>query len=371
MATWNDIESRTKKIVLTPLSFLYGAIVYVRNKLFDWNILKSVQFNIPVVSIGNIVAGGSGKTPHTEYIIAALCNTYNIGVISRGYKRKTTGFVAASPHSTPIDIGDEPYQIYKKFENRIKVAVCESRVEGIRKLREIAPSINLILLDDAFQHRYVKPSLSIVLTEFERPFFSDRLLPLGRLRESAQSVRERADFIIVTKCTEQIKPVDFRLYKKQLDLFPFQKLFFSKFEYGSPVPVFPEEAFRILHLANLMSRDTILTIAGIANPLPLVKYLKSFHATVKIMQFPDHHSFTRTDMLDIAHTFNKLKGDFKIIITTEKDAVRISNNPYFPHELKSCIFYQPIHVSFIDGNENFDIELRNALKENERAIQNF
>lgn len=362
MSSTADIAKISKTIVLTPLSYLYGAVTYVRNKLFDWNILKSEKFSIPVVSVGNIAVGGTGKTPHTEYIISLLRNSHTIGILSRGYKRKTSGFVMASAHSTPNDIGDEPYQIYQKFGKTVSVAVCEKRVEGIRQMLKIHPEINLILLDDAFQHRYVKPSLSIVLTEYNRPFFSDRLLPLGRLRESPQSVRERADFVIVTKCSDQVKPVDFRLMKKQLDLFPYQHLFFSRFRYDSLVPVFRESSRYIPMLEILTSKDVILTVTGIANPLPLIKYLKGYCAKVKIMQFPDHHDFTRTDFDDIQAAYDSLKGRYKIIMTTEKDAVRIITNPYFPDALKQHIFYQPINVEFIESKDDFDIELKSALK---------
>ena len=224
------------------------------------------------------------------------------------------------------------------------------------------PEINLILLDDAFQHRYVKPALSIVLTEYNRPFYNDRLLPLGRLRESVQSVRNRADFVIVTKCPDSITPLDLLLFKKNLDLFPYQKLFFSKFIYGSLAPVFPDASRYIPVLDVLTGKDTILTITGIANPLPLIKFLKSFDAVVKIMQYPDHHVFSRDDICDIEKTFSALHGRYKFIMTTEKDAVRIANNPYFPTELKQHIFYQPVNVEFIQsGKEDFDIELRSAV----------
>lgn len=349
-------------ILLTPLACLYGAVTFIRNKMFDYNILKSEQFDIPVVSIGNVAVGGTGKTPHTEYIISLLKDSHNIAVLSRGYKRKTKGFVLASANSTPHDIGDEAYQIYQKFGNSIRVAVCESRVAGVKKLRTIDPSINLVLLDDAFQHRFIKPSLSIVLTEYGRPLFEDKLLPLGMLRESIQSVRSRADIVIVTKCPDTIKPVDFRLYKKHLDLFPYQKLFFSRFRYDSPIPVFPEESKYIPMLEILSQKDTILAITGIANPKPLVKYLKSFAANVKVMHFPDHHNFSRNDVKDIHNVYKQLKGRYKLIITTEKDAVRVANNPYFPYELKQHVFYQPINVEFLQYEvESFDETLEQKL----------
>lgn len=360
----NETFDRILKIaLLAPLSYIYGAVTYVRNRLFDWHILKSVSFNIPVISIGNIAVGGTGKTPHTEYIISLLSKNYKIAMLSRGYKRKTSGFVMAFNNCSPLDIGDEPYQIYQKFGDQIKVAVCESRVKGIEELLKIDPEINLVVLDDAFQHRYVKPAISIVLTEYGHPFFEDRMLPLGRLRENKFAVSKRADIVIVTKCPTDIKPVNFRLYKKHIDLFPYQKLYFSRYHYGSLEPVFPEESTYIPMFDILSEKDTLLALTGIANPIPLVKYLKRFKAVVKVMHFPDHHNFSRTDIKDIQNAYNSLKGRYKIIITTEKDAVRIANNPYFPFELKQHIFYQPINVEFITyESENFDKELLEMIK---------
>lgn len=212
-------------LILLPLSKLYGLGIAVRNLMFKWHILKQKEFQVPVIVVGNISAGGTGKTPHTEYIITLLQYKYHIGMLSRGYKRSTKGFVLATRRSTPLDIGDEPYQIYQKFGRDITVAVCEDRCHGIEEMLRLDPRINLIVLDDAFQHRYVKPTLSIVLTEFNNPVFYDKLLPLGRLREP-QSAIYRADMVIVTKCPDQLNPLEYRIFKNNLKLFPFQKFFF-------------------------------------------------------------------------------------------------------------------------------------------------
>lgn len=357
-----------KNIIYTPLSLIYGAVTYIRNKMFDFNILRSESFDIPVISVGNIAVGGTGKTPHTEYIISLLCEKYNMAMLSRGYKRKTSGFIMAFANCTPQDIGDEAYQIYQKYGNKIKVAVCENRVNGIKKIREIYPEINLIILDDAFQHRYVKPSLSIVLTEFNHPFYDDKLLPLGRLRESKHAIKERADIVIITKCPDDIKPVDFRLFKKHLTLYPYQKLYFSKYRYDRLCPIYTDASTYIPMLDIFTKKDIILAVTGIANPIPLIKYLKRYDTVVKVMHFPDHHNFSRADINDIEDVYLKLKGRYKIIITTEKDAVRLANNPYFPHRLKQHIFYQPINVEFLPySNEQFDDYL---VKEIERKNNN-
>lgn len=352
-----------KALVLYPLSRFFAGIVALRNKMFDAGMLKSVSFDIPVITVGNIAVGGTGKTPHTEYLIDALRSRYNIGVLSRGYKRRTKGFVLATPRSRPEDIGDEPYQIYQKFGSDITVAVCESRVKGIRQMREINPGIDLILLDDAFQHRYVKPSVAVVLTEYSNPAFVDKMMPLGRLREP-MSALNRADVVIVTKCPQDMKSLDFRLFKENLNLFPYQKIFFSGYAYGHMVSVFPESVTYIPYLDWLSERDSILLITGVANPRPFAKFLKRFGAKVRVLRFADHHSFTQSDMALIQKRFEDMEGQRKFIITTEKDAVRLSNNPYFPHTLKSSIFYIPIKVEFMPQNtENFDQAIEGLIKQ--------
>ena len=329
--------------------------------MFKWHILKQREFPVPVVVVGNISAGGTGKTPHTEYVIDLLRYKYHIGMLSRGYKRKTKGFVLATSRSTPLDIGDEPYQIYQKFGRDISVAVCEDRCTGIEELLRLDPRINLIVLDDAFQHRYVKPTVSIVLTEFNNPVFFDKLLPLGRLREPAKAIY-RADMVVVTKCPPQLKAIEYRIFKNNLKLFPYQKLFFSRFNYTSLRPLFPDIRKDAPHMSWLGPDDTVLVLSGIANPKPLVRYLKGFKASIKVKVFPDHHNFNRKDLDAITKRFNELEGKQKIIVTTEKDAVRLINNPYFPHQLKPYIFYQPVDETFDPMNvDSFDLELQKML----------
>lgn len=348
-------------LLLLPMSKIYGMITGTRNVLFNWGVLKQRTFDVPVVVVGNIAVGGSGKTPHTEYIIDALQDYYRIGVLSRGYKRKTRGFILAGRRSTPLDIGDEPYQIYQKFGNRVHVAVCEDRCKGIDELLKIDPNINLLILDDAFQHRYVKPSVSIVLTEFNRPVFYDRMLPLGRLREKARAIY-RADMVVVTKCPDTVKPVEYRIFKNQLNLYPYQKLYFSRFSYSKLQPVFPDDAGAVPRLENLGDEDRLLAVSGIANPRPFVRHIKEYRARVKVNVFPDHHNFTRKDIDQIQRRFDSIKARNKYIITTEKDAVRLANNPYYPHQLRAVTFYLPIKVEFDNGTgPGFVQELRKLI----------
>lgn len=342
-------------LLLYPLSRLYGLGVAVRNRLFEHGVLKQQEFRVPVVVVGNIAMGGTGKTPHVEYIVEALMGRYNIGVLSRGYKRATKGFVLATPQSRPEDIGDESYQIYRKFGPEITVAVCEKRVEGIDRMLEINPKIDLLLLDDAFQHRYVKPSVSIVLTEHNRPVFKDNLLPYGRLREPRGALN-RADIVVVTKCPPDMKPMQYRIFEENINLFPFQKLYFSRYNYGHLVPVFPDVAESIPSFDTLPQGTPLLVVTGVANPKPFARYLRRRKAKVKLKRFADHHNFTSADMEEIEKDFNALQGLDKFIVTTEKDAVRLFNNPYFPHALKPKVFYIPIKVDFIDRSNDIPFE---------------
>lgn len=349
--------------LLTPFSWGYGAGVWLRNAAFNVGLLPQEEYDVPVVSVGNITVGGTGKTPHVEYIIEALYRRYHIAVLSRGYKRKTKGFILASNNMTPRDIGDEPYQIFRKFSGLITLAVCESRRKGISELLRIDPDINLILLDDGFQHRYVKPKVNIVLVDYNLPPYEDKLMPLGTLREPARNVL-RGDIVVVTKCPSDITAMDIRMVKKNLALFPYQGLFFSNIRYADPVPVFPVQSPQITSLQWLREDDAVLCLTGIATPKPLVRYLRQFAARVKVMHFDDHHFFTRRDFSDIFKVYNSLEGKRKFIITTEKDAVRIMNNPYYPPTRRHCIFYIPMRVGFLEmEGSNFIDELVKKIDE--------
>ncbi len=349
--------------VLTPLSWLYGFATWVRNWLFDNRIiLQEEEYDIPIVGVGNITVGGTGKTPHVEYIVSNLAAECNLAVLSRGYKRKTKGFVLANPKSTPDLIGDEPFQIYQKFGRKVQVAVCENRRKGIAELMRLFPDLQLIVLDDSFQHRWVKPKVSVLLTDYNRPFYKDHLLPLGRLRESKVGVN-RADMVVVTKCPDDLMPINFRITKNDLDLMNFQKLFFSRYEYGALSPVFADEAPYHASLGGLTANDGVLLLTGIAHPRYFVRHFRNYPFKVKVDHFPDHHDFSRSDIDSIAARFRDLPGERKIIVTTEKDAVRLMHNPYFPKALKPFTFYLPVTVKMINGldEKDFIAELKDSL----------
>lgn len=348
------MNKETKKMIvdaiLTPFSYVYGAVVEVRNCLFDIGLLRKTRFDVPVICVGNITVGGTGKTPHVEYLIEHLCTRYKIGVLSRGYKRATKGFVLANEILSPKDLGDEPYQMYRKFGSIITLAVCENRVKGIREMLKLDPSITLFILDDAFQNRYVDPKVNIALVDYNRPPYRDRLLPLGRLREPLRGLL-RSNIVVVTKCPSDIKPINFREMQNGLDLYPANDLFFSEFRYADPVAVFALRNPRLHSLSLLTARDSVLALTGIAQPKPFVKYIRAYQANVRVMHFDDHHYFTRKDFAYIKDYFNKMPGEQKFILTTEKDSVRILNNPYFPPELREYIYYIPIKVEFLQHGD--------------------
>lgn len=335
---------------LTPLSWLYAGVMEVRNWMFKSGILKEVEYGVPVISVGNITIGGTGKTPTVEHLVAYFSRKYNVAVLSRGYKRKTKGFIVASSTSTPDLIGDEPLQIYNRFDRRVRVAVCESRRKGIEELTSLYPDIELIVLDDAFQHRYVKPKVSIMLMDYNRPIYHDEVLPLGRLRESAHA-KYRADMVIVTKCPNNLTPINYRLISKDLDLLPYQNLYFSTFQYKDIEPVFADSNPYSAQLAELDDKDSVLLVTGIAYPRYFVRHFKKYKFKVKVLHFPDHHDFSRSDFKKIHDTFKQMKGRRKIIVTTDKDAVRLMYNPYYPVDLKQITYSLPIEIRMLEGLE--------------------
>jgi tetraacyldisaccharide 4'-kinase len=348
--------------VLLPLSWLYGMVTGVRNWLFDHNVLPQEEYDVPVITVGNLTVGGTGKTPHVEYILGMLAMEYNMAVLSRGYKRKTKGFIIANSNSTPDSIGDEPLQMYQKFGMRAKIAVCESRRKGIMELLRLFPDLQLIVLDDGFQHRYVKPKVSVLLMDYNRPVYDDHLLPLGRLRENARQTN-RADMVVVTKCPDDLSPLQYRLVSKKLDLMPYQKLYFSNYSYGALLPVFPDDKPYHVQLSSLTERDSVMLLTGVANPRGFVRHFRNYPFKVKVCHYPDHHSFTRDDIRKIEAEFKALTGERKIILTTEKDAVRLAFNPYFPSALKPLTYFLPIAVRMIPGldNLNFIEDLKKAI----------
>ena len=342
-----------------PLAWIYGLVVGIRHKLFDLKILRSEEFDIPIVCVGNLTVGGTGKTPVTEYLIEYFAPRYNVAVLSRGYKRKTRGFVLSDVRSSFRAIGDEPKQIKLKYPE-IPVAVCERRVEGIRRLREAHPEVNLIILDDAFQHRYVESWVNILLMDYNNPIYHDSFLPQGTLRDS-RSQLYRANFVLVTKCPETINPLDMRIVKKRLELFPYQSLYFSRMAQGYPVPLFPEQIGRAVQ-----PHDPVIVMSGIANPKPLVSALSQHHKIVGKLLFDDHHTYRMRDMERLKRMLAE-SPEHTAVVVTEKDAVKLTNRKKIPLEIQRRIYYAPIHVEFIgDREERFLHQLEQYVTTNQK-----
>lgn len=348
---------------LTPLSWLYGLGVELRNRLFEFGLLKSRSFNIPVISVGNITVGGAGKTPHVEYLVNMLKDKMQVAVLSRGYKRKSRGYVLADNTSTAKDIGDEPLQMKKKFKN-IYVAVDKKRCNGIDRLTgdEETKDTDVILLDDAYQHRYVKPGINILLVDYHRLIIYDKLLPAGRLREP-QSGKSRADIVIVTKCPKDLKPMEYRVIIKAMNLFPYQKLYFTTLEYDNLKPVFCGEE-RALN--SIGDNENILLLTGIASPKQMIIDLQPHTKNITPLTYPDHHKFTKKDICRINETFAAMPEP-KMIVTTEKDNARLSGVENLSDEVRHNMFILPVRIKFIlDQAEDFNNKITDYVHKNSR-----
>jgi len=348
------------------LSLIYGLVTGLRNWLFDQEILKSTSFEIPIISVGNIAVGGTGKTPHAEFILSVLQSEWKLALLSRGYKRLTKGFRLATNDVSNLTIGDEPFQIFSKFPN-VAVAVDEKRVNGVKKLQELIPDLQAIVLDDAFQHRYIQAGLSILLTDYSNLYSRDYVMPVGDLREW-KSASKRADIVVVTKCPIDIKPIDLRVIETELNIENNQCLFFSSFIYDELIPVFPDSIDEILTY-NQLQKDSIsvLLVAGIVSPEPIMENLRKYNLNFTTLIFPDHYTFQVKDFLSIQKKYDALNTDKKIILLTEKDAARIVANPSFPASLKSSIYAIPIRVQILQNKETiFNQKLKNYVVENTR-----
>ena len=324
---------------LMPLAWLYGLVVGIRNVMFDIGVLKSRTFRMPIICVGNLTVGGTGKTPHTEYLIRLLQKEWQVAVLSRGYKRKTRGYRLATDETGMAEIGDEPYQMKQKFPG-IHMAVDADRCRGIRELMKegVEPPADVVILDDAYQHRYVRAGLNILLMDYHRLIYFDRLLPAGRLREH-RAGRRRADIVIVTKCPQYITPMDQRGIVRSLDLESWQKVFFTTYKY-------PDNMGDV--------GDNPLLVTGIASPEQMVYDLRKIIPRFELMSFPDHHNFSPKDIENI-----RQRANGRTIITTEKDATRLRG-------LENMRVI-PIEVAFLnDRASEFDQIIKSFIKKNSR-----
>lgn len=349
------IQQTLVKILLAPFSLLYGVGISLRNFLYQKELLKGIRFDIPVISVGNLSIGGAGKTPHIEYLIRLLQPYIYVSTLSRGYKRSTKGFLLARPHHNAKSIGDEPLQFVRKFPG-VVVAVAENRSFAVPQMMMAAPHLQAILLDDAFQHRSIEAGLNILLTQYNLPFTQDYLLPSGRLREW-RSAYHRADVIIVTKCPEQVSEEEKTKLRREINLLAHQRLFFSKYVYENPYYIF--NANQRLELDDKLDVFLICAIAGTDY---LLKYLEPQVDSVTVLEYEDHHYFSENDMDQLKSSFERIKSERKIIITTEKDAMRLELHRNFIVQHRLPIFVLPIRVEFLfDEGKEFNEGIQNFL----------
>jgi tetraacyldisaccharide 4'-kinase len=354
-----------RSIILYPLSLLYGLITSFRNFLYDSGILKTVEFDIPVICVGNLTVGGTGKTPHTEYLINLLEKNFRVAVLSRGYKRKTRGFRYAESSSRVNEIGDEPVQISRKFPGII-LAVDSNRVRGVNKILKDNPGTEVIILDDAYQHRRITPGFSILLTDYKRLIINDTMLPYGNLRENVSNMN-RANIILVTKSPEDISPIQRRIVVKDINKSPYQNLYFTSVTYSDPVPL----SGQVTGSMDLDSEEAgergIVLVTGIANPGPLFEYLEKRSGEIIHLSYGDHHRFTENDLVKITEAFSNLKQSHKYVITTEKDAARLREFTNIAEQIFSSFFYIPVGIKFLnDDKDEFDNLIVDYVRKNKR-----
>jgi len=329
-----------------PLSWVYGLVMALRNIFFEKGWVSSVTPPVPTICVGNLNTGGTGKTPFIEYLVTYLYQQTGLATISRGYRRQTKGYRLATAADTAADIGDEPRQLLKKFPHLI-VSVGEKRLPAIHSLLMDRPDTRLVLLDDAFQHRSVRPHLNILLTDYHQPYFSDKVLPAGHLREFTSGA-SRADVQIVTKCPLSLTQKQAHIFASKLKIKDFNKLYFSYLKYSSLISFETERSF-------LLSPDTsILLVAGVANPRALIRHLQDMVEHIEMILYPDHHSYTKQDIDQIRFRFQSMVGSKKILVTTEKDAVRFESFREAMYDLP--LFIQPVtHDFMFSGKERFDL----------------
>ncbi len=330
------------RILLLPFALLYWLGIAIRNWLYDKRILESTSFGLPLICVGNLSVGGTGKSPMVEYLVANLKNKFKVATLSRGYKRKTRGYALADEKTTALEIGDEPMQFHLKFPE-VPVAVGEERILAIPELLHDRPETKVIILDDAFQHRSVKAGLNILLTDYNNLFTRDFYLPTGDLRDLKSSYK-RAEIIVVTKCKKDLEEVEKQKLIKEINPLPGQQVFFTAINYSRPYHIISKME------KGLDKKVEILLVTGIANPRPLKKLLEEHSNTYQMLQYADHHIFTIDDLKEIKQAFNKIDAGEKVILTTEKDAVRLLK---FSDEIKDLPFYVvPVRHQFLFQEEN-------------------
>ncbi len=343
-------------VLLAPAAALYKAAVTFRHRLFDWGVLRSERFDIPIICIGNITVGGTGKTPMAEMIIGYMSQMHHVALLSRGYGRRTKGYLEVRPNAHYRDVGDEPLQIKLKFPDTV-VVVCEKRADGIRRILSEHPEVDLIIMDDGFQHRYVEPKINVVMIDATRPVQHDRMLPMGTLRDLPEELH-RAHYFVVTKCPEHMTPIERRILRKVLIQVAYQKVYFTRIESFQPQPLYPGEA----DAEPLHPQREVIALSGIGNPKPFIASLRSRYRVVEELLLDDHHVYRVRDVRYLGELL--ARHPEAAVVTTEKDAVKLTNRAKIPAEVRSRLYYQPINISFIEDSAT---DFLQKLEEDVRA----
>ncbi len=330
------------RFLLYPFALIYGAVVWLRNSLYDSGFFSSVEFSVPVITVGNLSVGGTGKTPHVEYLIRLLQYEYTVATMSRGYKRHTQGFLLAGDDANALKIGDEPMQYKMKFPE-LAVSVAEERMTGIPYLLQRRPDVEVVLLDDAFQHRSVKAGLNMLITDYSRPFYEDYILPYGRLREGRKAY-QRADVIVVSKCPHDLREAAAGAIRGKIAPLAHQQVYFSSIRYEQPYNFFTGEVMTL-------ARKNVVLVCCIARPEPLVAQVEALAAKVHVLSYPDHHYFLSRDLEEIKAAYDNWGAEDKMILTTEKDAKRLHLQMSKVAEWALPIAVLPIavHILFEEG----------------------
>ncbi|MBO7300775.1 MAG: tetraacyldisaccharide 4'-kinase [Tidjanibacter sp.] len=334
---------------------LYGAGVSFRNWLYDMKVLRSEHFDVPIVCVGNLAVGGTGKTPAVEFLVRRLSGEYKIAILSRGYRRRTKGYIEVGVGDSFLRVGDEPKQMKRKFPDTV-VVVCEKRTEGVRRILAEHPEVNLIIMDDGFQHRALAPKVNILLSDYSLPPYHNRMLPAGTLRDSPSQLY-RAEFLLVTKTPPTMSPIERNIAKKELRPSPYQSIFFTDVKKCAPKPIFSDVAPE-----RIPAGSKVVAMAGIANPNRFFDSLAEEWNVVERISFSDHHIYRVKEVRALAEKIRAL-GDDVVVVTTEKDGVKLTSRKHIPEDLQRRLFVSPIELNFRDGDAGVFIEkLKHELK---------
>ena len=333
---------------------IYGVGVSIRNWFYDMKIVKSRHFDIPIVCVGNIAVGGTGKTPTVEFLLGRLQGEYRIAVLSRGYRRKSKGYIEVEVGDSFLKVGDEPKQIKRKFPEAV-VVVCENRVEGVERITREHPEVNLIIMDDGFQHRRLAPKVNIILSDYSQPPYQNKMLPAGTLRDNPSQLY-RAEILLITKTPKSMSPIERNIAQKELRPSPYQSIFFTDVKQGAPKPIFSDVAAE-----RIPAGAKVVALAGIAHPEPFFESLKAKYNVVEKVAYGDHHIYKVKEIKALKELVER-HGEGVVVVTTEKDGVKLTSRKHIPEELQRALYVLPIEINFRDGDSALFVEkLKNEL----------